>query len=162
MPLVLARVDNRLLHGQILSAWMPALDARAVVVADDATAGSPLARRAMALAVPPDVGLEIASLDGAPNALARVATRPTVLLMPEVASAVALVDAGLSLEQLNLGNVHYRPDRRLVTQSVYLSPDEVDALAWLEQRGIRIELRTLPGERPLLLADIRRQLEVLR
>lgn len=159
MPLVLARVDNRLLHGQILSAWVPALDARAVVIADDETAGNPLARRAMALAVPPEVQLEIAPLADASDALAQVATRPTVLLMRDVSSAAALVDAGLALERLNLGNVHFAPERRLVTQSVYLSPGEVSALEALEKQGVHVELRTLPREKPLSLPEIRRQLE---
>lgn len=159
MPVVLARVDNRLLHGQILSAWVPALDARAVVVADDETADNPLARRAMALAVPPEVQFEIAPLAGTREALSTVATRPTVLLIRDVASAAALVEAGVGLEQLNLGNVHFDPARRLVTQSVYLSSDELEALEALATQGVSIELRTLPREQPLSLPEIRRRFE---
>ena len=50
--IALVRVDNRLLHGQILEAWLPRLGAREVVVADDDAAASPLARAAMTLALP--------------------------------------------------------------------------------------------------------------
>ena len=55
----LVRVDNRLVHGQVLEAWLPALDAHGILVADDEAAGNVLARSAMSLAIPPGVVFEV-------------------------------------------------------------------------------------------------------
>ena len=66
---VLVRVDNRLVHGQVLEAWLPALDAHGVLVADDEAAGNVLARSAMALAIPPRVKFEVLRVSAAAEAL---------------------------------------------------------------------------------------------
>src|SRR5262249_57994578 len=64
----LLRVDNRLVHGQVLEAWLPALDAQGILVADDEAAGNVLARSAMALAIPPGISFEGLRLPAAAEA----------------------------------------------------------------------------------------------
>ena len=65
----LIRVDNRLVHGQVLEAWLPALDAHGVLVADDEAAGNVLARSAMALAIPPKVQFQVLRVSAAAELL---------------------------------------------------------------------------------------------
>ncbi|HEY6104451.1 MAG TPA: PTS sugar transporter subunit IIB, partial [Anaeromyxobacteraceae bacterium] len=60
--IALVRVDNRLLHGQVLEAWLPRLSARSVLVADDDAARSPLARAAMTLALPAELSASVLPL----------------------------------------------------------------------------------------------------
>lgn len=158
MSIVLARVDNRLLHGQILSAWVPALRADAIVVLDDEAASNALLQSAMELALPPDVTLRVVPVGDARSVLGSLppASRALVLLR-DVADAVRALEAGASLGPLNLGNVHFSPGRAMVSQAVYLSPAEVEALSELEERGTPVELKTLPRESPLPLTEIRRR-----
>ncbi len=82
--IALVRVDNRLLHGQILEAWVPRLKVRRVVVADDEAAASPLAQAAMTLALPPDLPIRIGAVDETSWA--------------ELAALVALGDSGFAVE----------------------------------------------------------------
>lgn len=160
MAIALARVDNRLVHGQILSAWVPALDADALLVLDDEAARDTLLRSAMELAIPPDVAFEVVPVADAKPALARLPARAKVIvLVRDVRDATRAIDAGLGIERLNLGNVHFTRGRAPVSQAVYLSLDEVEALAELEARGIAVELRTLPREPPVPLGEIRRRVE---
>ena len=65
----LVRVDNRLVHGQVLEAWLPALGAHGILVADDEAAGNVLARSAMALAIPPKVSFQVVRVDAAAELL---------------------------------------------------------------------------------------------
>ena len=127
----LVRVDNRLLHGQILETWIPKLGIHEVVVADDAAAASDLARAAMTLCVPPDLPARILAVKDVPWGALAESKAPVLVLVRDVASLVAARAAGLRPEiapKVNLGNVHFGPGRRPVTPSVFLSEPELVTL----------------------------------
>jgi mannose/fructose/N-acetylgalactosamine-specific phosphotransferase system component IIB len=155
----LVRVDNRLVHGQVLEAWLPALDAHGILVADDEAAGNVLARSAMALAIPPGVVFEVLRIAAAVELLRPGGKGPqavrTLLLLRDVRDAVALHDGGVKIPQLNLGNVHFAAGRKQVSPSVFLDGGEVQALEHLAEAGTQVEVRAVPSERPLHLADLK-------
>lgn len=156
----LVRVDNRLLHGQILEAWVPRLKIDQVVVSDDEAAASPLAQAAMTLCVPPELPVRIARPDAIDfAALARGAARVLVLVR-DPAGLSAACAAGLTPEHarsVNLGNVHFGPGRRQVTPSVFLTGEEVELLGALAAAGFQIEARAIPAEPPAGLDEIVRR-----
>ncbi len=158
--IALVRVDNRLLHGQILETWIPRLGIGEVVVADDEAAASPLARAAMTLCVPPDLPARILPVRDVPWAALAASRAPVLVLVRDVASLVAARAAGLGPEiapAVNLGNVHFAPGRRPVTPSVFLSGEEVDALRALAAEGFRVEARAIPSESPTGIGEIERR-----
>lgn len=160
MPIVLARVDNRLVHGQILSAWLPALDADALLVIDDEAASNTLVRSAMEIAIPPDVHFEVAPLSQAREAAARLPRGArAIVLLRDVSDAAEALLGGLVVERLNLGNVHFSRGRAAVSQAVYLSIDEIAKLEAVEHGGVPVELRTLPRDPPVTLAELRRRVQ---
>ena len=148
----LIRVDNRLVHGQVLEAWLPALDAHGVLIADDEAAGNVLARSAMALAIPPKVQFQVLRVSAAAELLRPGGTGVpgvrTLLLVRDVRDASALAEQGVPIPRLNLGNVHFVSGRRQVAPSVYLDAGEMEALVRLASRGTEIEARAVPSEHP--------------
>ena len=156
--LALVRVDNRLVHGQVLEAWLPALDAQAILVVDDEAANNALARSAMALAIPPRVAFQVLRLAAAIELLRPGGKGPpgarALVLLREVRDAVALHAGGVALSKLNLGNVHFAAGRRQASPSVFLSLEEVRALQALEAAGTAVEIRAVPAETPIPLAAI--------
>lgn len=158
--ILLVRVDNRLIHGQILEAWAPRIAAREVLVADDEAAGSPLARAALTLCVPPELPVRIERLADVKWSALAASTTPTLVIVRDVEGAVRARAGGLAPSMtpvINLGNIHYAPDRKSVTASVFLSLAEIEALRALEREGFRIEARPLPTESPLGLDEIERR-----
>lgn len=152
--LVLVRVDNRLIHGQVVEAWLPHLKVSRVVVADDEAAHSPLVRAAMGLAVPSTVDVSISPPSQVDfPALAQDTVR-TLLLLREVAGVVDAQRRGLPASALNLGNVHHSPDRRAVSPSVFLSLGELELLRMLAGAGFSVDARAVPSERAVTLADM--------
>jgi mannose/fructose/N-acetylgalactosamine-specific phosphotransferase system component IIB len=155
----LMRVDNRLVHGQVLEAWLPALDAHGILVADDEAAGNMLARSAMTLAIPPKVSFQVLRVQAAAELLKPGGKGPqsprTLVLLREVRDAVSLHDAGVPIPQLNLGNVHFATGRKQVSPSVFLDAGDVAALDKLAAQGTRIEARAVPSEPPLALGDLK-------
>ncbi len=158
--ITLVRVDNRLLHGQILETWIPRLGIGEVIVADDEAAGSPLARAAMTLCVPPDLPARILAVRDVPWSALAAGRAPVLVLVRDVAALLAARAAGLTpsiAPAVNLGNVHFAPGRRPVTPSVFLAGEEVDALRRLTAEGFRIEARAIPSESPAGMGEIERR-----
>ena len=110
--IALVRVDNRLLHGQVLEAWVPRLKAPRMVVADDEAAASPLAQAAMTLCMPPDVSVEVEPVGAVDWAALAAAPARSLVLFRDVSGLVKAVEGGLTpamAPEVNLGNVHYVP-----------------------------------------------------
>jgi len=150
--ILLVRIDNRLLHGQILETWAPRLHIRQVVVADDEAAASPLARCAMTLCLPPELLAEVRPVGEVDFAALAASPIPTLLLLRDVSALMRAVERGLTPDlarRINLGNVHYAPGRRPVTPSVYLDGDEVQKLQELAALGFEVEARAVPTDPPL-------------
>jgi PTS system mannose-specific IIB component len=160
--IALVRVDNRLLHGQILETWIPRLGINEVVVADDEAASSALAQAAMTLCVPPELPIHVVPVTEVRWA-ALASGRTTVLvLLRDVAALSAARAGGLSpslAPRVNLGNLHFGPGRRPVTPSVFLARPELDALRDLAAAGFELEARAIPSEPPAGLAEIERRYE---
>jgi PTS system mannose-specific IIB component len=159
----LFRVDNRLVHGQVLEAWVPALGLSRLLVADDEAAGDELTRTAMGLALPDRVALEVLTVAAAAARLRADGPGGTLVLLREVADAARLAEdlavpgplPTAPLRRLNLGNVHFRAGRRPVAPTVYLDEQELQQLEALSRAGTEVEARAVPAERPLFLADLR-------
>ena len=150
----LVRVDNRLIHGQVVEAWFPHLGVGRVVVADDESARSPLVRAAMGLAVPSTVEVRILPLSEVPFEALRTDDIRTLLLFRDVVGLVEAQERGLVPGHVNLGNVHYGSGRRQVSPSVFLSPDELRQLKMLTDEGARVEARGVPADRPVEYPEI--------
>lgn len=150
----LVRVDNRLIHGQVVEAWLPHLKVSRIVVADDEAASSPLIRAAMGLAVSSDVDVSIQPMDKVD--FFQVSTDPvkTLVLVREVDGVLQARQRGLKMSALNLGNVHFASGRRQVSPSVFLSQDELNRLKMLGDEGIEVEARGVPTDRPVPLAEM--------
>lgn len=152
--IALVRVDNRLIHGQVVEAWLPSLKARRVAVADAEAAESALVRAAMGLAVPSRVDVLVQRPEEMDFARLAQDEVPTLLLLREVSGVLEAVDRGLPPGPVNLGNVHFAIGRRQLTPSVFLSAEELGRLHQLEVRGAQVEARAVPPERAVSLAEL--------
>ncbi len=149
--IALVRVDNRLLHGQILEAWVPRLKVTRVVIADDDAAASPLARAALTLCVPPELKAEVVPLAKVDWAALGSAPDRVLVLVRDVAAVTRAAADGLTpalAGRVNIGNVHYEPGRRPVTPSVFLTAGEVAEASALQRRGFDVEARAIPADAP--------------
>jgi len=148
------RIDSRLIHGQVVEAWLPGLKVARVVVADDEAAHSPLMRTAMGLAVPPELEVDILPLKETPFATYAADAVKTLLLLRDVPALLEARKLGLPRTRVNLGNVHHGPMRRQVSTSVFLNSDEVGELKILHAEGWDIEARGVPSERPVTFTEM--------
>jgi len=148
------RIDGRLIHGQVVEAWLPGLKVARVVVADDEAAHSPLMKTAMGLAVPPELEVDIRPLRAVPYPAIAADSVRTLLLLRDIQALMEAKKAGLPPTRVNLGNVHHGPMRRQVSASVFLNVEEMEQLKALHDAGWEIEARGVPSERPVTFTEM--------
>ncbi len=152
MNLVLIRVDNRLIHGQVLESWVPFVQANCIVVANDAIASNPLKQLMMKASVPSRMRVEIYTVDEAVRLLQAtdLDAYRVLLLFGTTADALRAYRRGLAYEQLNLGNLHADAGKARFSCTVFLDARDLDDLEMLEQAGVVITARCIPAdtERP--------------
>jgi len=150
----LVRVDNRLIHGQVVEAWLPTLKIERVLVADDEAAANSLVRAAMGLAVPARVGVRIEGLLKVDYPALNADALRTLLLVRDVSGVMSAWEKGLRFTQLNLGNIHFESGRRRVSPSVFLSQSEIDQLRMLVDQGVEVEARAVPSDSRVTFEDM--------
>jgi len=156
--LILYRVDDRLVHGQVVEGWVPHLQAEELAVVSDEIAGDEMRRMIMRFATPEDVDLKIMTVAEAAAYLpeAEKSPRKVLLLLPGLAEALALVNKGFKIPTLNIGGMHYSAGKNLsIGKAIFLNDEDCAALKALAAAGINIEGRGVPSDTPLdLMAAI--------
>jgi len=148
-----ARVDSRLVHGQIIEAWLPFLDARALVVANDELAEDELRQQIMSIAIPLGVDIHFSRVNAAAALLygKDLAHKDALALFSSCRDACRAFDAGLAFTRLNLGNLHYGPGKKQICQHIALGKEDEDCLEHLRGKGVVLDYRCIPND-PVELA----------
>lgn len=148
------RVDNRLVHGQIISTWLPHHRLQQLLVVSDTVPDNALQMTMFKMCVPSAAAFEALPIEQAAEWLnhKRYGKARTMVLFETVRDAVRLFAAGHPFAALNIGNVHHAPGRTAITPAVYLGDDELKLLSDLARRGMRVEVRSLPTEAPVDLS----------
>ncbi len=148
MGVTLLRVDDRLVHGQVVEGWVPHLRADLVVVVSDAAAADPVQGALMKMALPPSVGLLVLALDGAAAALSAPAmtARRALVLVPGPGEALALLEAGLTVDRVNVGGLHFTVGKVQLGRALFLDEKDKASLRAIAARGVKLEGRPLPSD----------------
>lgn len=156
MTVALVRVDDRLVHGQVVVGWGRPLRAAFVVVVDDALAASEWEQELYRLGAPADLSVEFVTVvqAGARRPAWEADPGPGMILFGEVMTVTALADAGVRFPTLNLGGIHYRPGRTERLPYVFLTDAEFQGLMLLAADGVEVTAQDLPTTRPVPLAEL--------
>ncbi|HEU4989332.1 MAG: PTS sugar transporter subunit IIB [Gemmatimonadota bacterium] len=155
MSIALYRIDDRLIHGQVVLGWGQPLDAGFIVLVDDAVAASEWERELYAMGVPPGMEVHFLATAECPAALERFRAdpRPGILLTADVATMRALCEQG-AVSAVNVGGIHHRADRTQRLRYVFLSPDEERSLREIAARGIPVTAQDVPSARPVPIDEL--------
>jgi mannose/fructose/N-acetylgalactosamine-specific phosphotransferase system component IIB len=154
--IILYRVDDRLVHGQVVEGWVPHLRAEELAVVSDEIAGDETRRLIMRFATPEGVDLKILTVDEAAAYLpeAEKSGRKVLLLLPGLAEALSLSGKGFKIPSLNIGGMHYSAGKNLsIGKAIFLNEADCSALKALSSAGIEIEGRGVPSDKPLNLME---------
>jgi mannose/fructose/N-acetylgalactosamine-specific phosphotransferase system component IIB len=156
VSLLLHRIDDRLIHGQVVVGWGQPLGLRFIVLVDDDVAASEWEQELYRMGVPPDVEVYFHPVEEMAAAMAHYErdVRPGLLLVGGVDTMRRLVEVAPSIRTVNLGGVHHAEGRVQRMRYVFLTPDEEVTLRALEAQGLVITAQDVPASRPVALADV--------
>ncbi len=156
MPIELYRIDDRLIHGQVVVGWGQPLDLRFIVLVDDDVAASEWEQELYRLGVPPGIEVHFDTVDTAALSLAGYGkdSRRGILLTKDIETMDRLAARAPTIREINLGGLHYRAGRVQKLRYVFLAADEEQVLRTLAGRGITITAQDVPAARPVPLDDL--------
>jgi PTS system mannose-specific IIB component len=157
VTLKLVRVDDRLIHGQVVTIWLKALAAKRVIIVDDKTARDEFLREILILAAPPGVPVEVHDVTAGIERVRELVSdpEPVFVLMRSPVTAVRLREAGIEFPLLNVGGIGAGPGRKPLYRNISASPEELEAMRKLESMGTRVELRIVENDRPVMFSSVK-------
>ncbi|HSH44235.1 MAG TPA: PTS sugar transporter subunit IIB [Longimicrobiales bacterium] len=157
MGVVLYRVDERLIHGQVVVGWGAQLHPERIVVVDDELAGSDWEQELYAVGVPQGVAAEFLDVAGAADRLEawQESGERVLLLTRDISTMTRLAESGkLAGTEVNIGGIHHAPGRQQVLRYVFLSDRERQDLQALSGHGVDVSARDVPGARKVGLEEL--------
>ena len=157
MPIVLYRIDDRLIHGQVVVGWGQPLELRFIVLVDDEVASSEWEQELYRMGVPPEMTVHFTSVADAATALPTYQNdpRPGIMLVGDIGTMARLVAASQgSIPRVNIGGVHHAPGRTGRLRYVFLTPEEEAGLRGIAGLGVDVTAQDVPGARPVPLDEL--------
>lgn len=156
LNIALVRVDSRLVHGQILEAWVPFIKAKCIIVVNDKVAADPFLETVIQMAVPSDMEVIISSLDDFVQnyQFTHGNGKKTIVLFSKIADACEAFNRGFRFDKLNVGNVYNDEYKVCCSSSVFLCEDEITTLEnLLKEAGVFVELQRVPKGRAINIKE---------
>jgi len=151
--IILARIDDRLIHGQVIEGWVNFLKATCILVADDKVAANPLQRSIMEISVPERLKVIIGKVEEICEKVrsSSLDAERAILLFSNPVDVVRCLKAGLSFPKINLGGLHFVPGKRKIMDVLAVDDADLEALQDILRQGVKVEIQTVPTEKPLPL-----------
>jgi len=155
MSIALYRIDDRLIHGQVVVGWGKPLNVGFIVLVDDTVRASAWEQDLYRMGVPPEIEVVFASTAEAAAQLPEWEWDPRVgiLIAGDIDTLVKLSRNGHRVGRVNIGGLHHRPGRSERLRYVYLSDDEAAKLKALAAAGVEVTAQDVPSARPVPLAE---------
>jgi mannose/fructose/N-acetylgalactosamine-specific phosphotransferase system component IIB len=156
MGIHLYRIDDRLIHGQVVVGWGQPLNARFLILVDDLVASSDWEKELYRMAVPPEMDIYFADVATAIKDHGRYAAdaRPGILIAGDIESMHRLAKGVKAIGSVNLGGIHHRAGRSEKLRYIFLTPAEEQELHALEASGVEVTAQDVPSARAVPLAEV--------
>ena len=147
MPnIVLTRIDNRLIHGQVATQWTSSVGANLLLVANDAVANDPMRQGLMKMACPAQASTRFFSIEKTCAVIHKAADSQKIAIICETPQdVVALVEGGVPIKSCNIGNMHMSEGKRQVATSVAVDDADVKAFRRLQELGVELYIQRVPS-----------------
>ena len=142
--IVLTRVDNRLIHGQIVQGWLPSLDVSEVLIVSPSAQKKEFIKKMLRLDLPGGYKLTVLSAKEAVSH-AQESKEKVFIIIEDIPSLQDMLALGFTPKVITLGNTQFSEGKKQYSQGVFLSEQEAKELKKLEEeKNISIEIRSLP------------------
>ena len=147
MPINVARIDDRLIHGQVITTWVKNYDIEQVLVINNKVANDKVQQSVLTMSAPPGLKVLVFGVQEFIEILKKTTIKKrTMLLFTNSIDVDALVDGGLSLEKLNVGGMRMQDGRHQLSRAVSVTPEEEQAFRNLIAKNVIVEVQMVPKD----------------
>ncbi len=144
--ILLTRIDNRLIHGQVATQWNSTIGANLILVANDEVSQNTMRQNLMKMAAPTGVATRFFSLQHTIDIIHKASPKQKIFIVVESPEDVlALVKGGVPIKKVNIGNMHMADGKRQVATSVAVSDEDVAAFKELQSMGVELQIQRVPS-----------------
>jgi len=147
--LVLTRIDDRLIHGQVMTAWIKNKKADQVVIVDDGTANDEYMIEVLEMAIPEEIAIGIFTKEEGVQFFEQGLDAPTILLVKGPEALNYLVDHGIPIEEVDVGGMGARNDRNVLYKNISTSAEENKAFLQLLNKNVNVFIQVMPQDKPI-------------
>ena len=148
MPnIVLTRIDNRLIHGQVATMRTSTVGANLLLVANDAVSNDEFRQNLMDMAAPAAAQTRYFSIEKTINIIHKASPSQMIAIICENPQDVLkLVEGGVPIKKVNIGNMHMAEGKHQISKAVCVDQSDIDAFKRLKDLGVELEIRRVPSE----------------
>ncbi|MDK3627276.1 PTS sugar transporter subunit IIB [Staphylococcus pseudintermedius] len=149
MAIIGSRIDGRLIHGQVANLWATKLNIGRFVVIDNEVAQSDIDKQALKLATPAGIKLSVLPVEKAANNInnGKYDSQRVMVIAKRPDRFVELVNNGVKIEELNVGNMSQTNETRSVTNSINITDEDVNNFKLLQEKGVNIISQMVPNDK---------------
>jgi len=157
MNIMLARIDDRFIHGQVTVGWCQKLKPSHILLANDEIAGDPWQSRVYSSSVPPGISVSILSLEATCQIISDTTNQhnqhKTILLTGSARDMFFLFENGWAFDRINVGGIHYSAGKHELLPYVYVDQDDLTIFRRFQVVGCRLTAQQVPGGKAVQLNE---------
>ncbi|MDD6466563.1 MAG: PTS galactosamine transporter subunit IIB [Erysipelotrichaceae bacterium] len=148
--IVLARIDNRLVHGQVGNQWAGASKANLIVVADDECATDEVQKMVMKMTADSvGIGIRFFTIEKTIEIIHKASAKQLIFVVCKTPAAMLkLIQGGVPIKEVNVGNMHVKPGKRILHEAhVYVDDQDMADFEEMKKNGVHVYIQITPGDK---------------
>lgn len=148
--IVLTRIDDRLIHGQVMTAWVKHTKATKIIIVDDTVAKDDFMKTVLTMAAPPGITVEVYDVNQASEVLKQPSPEnERILILVKVPKTVeGLLNNGVDLKEMIVGGIGAAPGRKRLYKNISISEEERQSLLNIIDKGVEVNIHIVPDDCP--------------
>lgn len=153
--IVLARIDDRLIHGQVMTSWLNYTSANRIIIVDDETANDTFLKMIVTSVAPANIKTEVFDVAGGVEALKQLGDSDKVIVLVKTPAVyVELMHQGIQLERVNIGGMGAKEGRSKFYKNISASEEEKACLSELVNNGVAVSIQIIAEDKAIDVAKL--------
>lgn len=148
MNIVLSRIDDRLIHGQVATIWSRYTKCQRIIVCNDDVEKDPIRRVLLEQVAPPGIRVNVVGIDKAIKVYSnpRYKNDRVLFLFTNPTDVVRMIEGGVDIKSVNIGGMSFKEGKKQITNAVSVNNTDIEAFKKLNEKGIELEIRKVSSD----------------
>lgn len=155
MNITLARIDDRLIHGQVTTVWSKVANAQRIIICNDDVYNDDVRHTLLRQAAPPGMKVNVVNIEKAVAVYhnPQYQDETVFYLFTNPQDVLTMVQQGVKIATLNIGGMAWRPGKKQLTKAVSLDAADINAFQQLDKLGVKLDLRVVASDPSVNILD---------